>query len=107
MDDDAGEIFGAIIGFLMLIGLIIELIKIVIAIILAVAMIAGVVAVIRLIYKEVLAGMKKNLEDYIAEREEDLRIHSNGKEKLSLGNYGSMDRPREQYKQLRSGNRWQ
>jgi len=114
MDDDWGDIFGAIIGFFLLIGLVKMLIEIVIAIVIAVATIIAVVGVIYLIYREVLAYMKKNVEEYIAEREEDLRIHSVGTEKLDLGDYHDIDQAvnfenegyiGRQYKKLQRGNK--
>jgi len=106
MDDDGGDIIWEIFCFLMIIGLIKKLIEIVIAIVLVLAIIAGALAVIYLIYKGILAYMKKNLEDYIAEKEEELRIHSGGKERLSLGDYGDTDETGRQYKKLRRGSRF-
>ncbi len=114
MDDDGAEIFGAIMGFFLLIGLVKMLIEIVIAIVVAVATIAAVVGVTYLIYKEVLAYMKKRLKDYIDEKEEELRIHSAGTEKLDLGDYHDVDQAvnfenkgfiGKQYKKLQRGDR--
>jgi len=101
MDDDGGGIIWEIFCFLIIIGLVKKLIEIVIAIVLVLAIIAGALAVIYFIYKGIQSYMKKNLEDYIAEREEELRIHSGGKERLSLGDYTDMDKTGRQYKKLR------
>lgn len=86
-DNVAGEIIGAIILFAIIVELVKLLIAIVLAIVIVVAVIAAALGILYLAYRAIQIIMEKKLQNYIAKKEEMLRIHSAGKETLDLGSY--------------------